>query len=156
MFASVMVPAVLYASLLAVWGIDAHHRMAGALGALVAGLTVWGLQEAYRWHIIKDSLWTGMTVHAFNAAVILVPVTLLALAWGLARRRGRIWLLGVAVAPVLAGIDHERMLRWWGSLYFQAGDWAVPSAGFLGPVVAACLVCWLLEVSTRPSRTQSG
>ena len=41
LFASVMVPAVLYATLLAVWGIDAHHRVAGAVCALVAGLTVW-------------------------------------------------------------------------------------------------------------------
>jgi hypothetical protein len=36
-----MVPAALLAVVLAIWGIDGRHRLAGALGALAAGLVDW-------------------------------------------------------------------------------------------------------------------
>jgi len=87
----------------------------------------------------------------YDWAMTLLLPTLVALAWGLARRRGQVWSVGVAVAPLLAAIDHQLMLHSlrWQSWHYEHADWWVRRLEFLAPAVIACLVCWLLEVATR-------
>jgi len=144
-------PYLVYALVLAFWGLDRRHRIAGASCGALAGLMMWVLGEVEQRWIIHHP--TQASLRALEWTSILMLPTLLALAWGLARRRGRVWLLGIVVAPALAGVHHELLLRsrrWW-SWELRLDQWWEKQLLFIAPVVAAALVCWLIEVATQPA-----
>lgn len=151
LFLAVVVPYAVFALVLAFWGIDARHRVAGAACAVGAGLAEWGLAELLQRYVFEHDHMTQRILHVYDWTVTLVIPTLLALAWGLARRRGRVWVLGVAVAPLLAALHHELFThaRWWQNWEFRHGGWWTLRLEFLAPVVAAAAVCWLLDVASR-------
>ncbi len=152
-FISAMVPAALLAVVLAIWGIDGRHRLAGGLGALAAGLIDWGLQEVLQRFVIQHDHTSQSVLLAYAWVVTLTIPTLATIAWGLGRRRGVAWWLGVPVAPLLAGLHHEADLH---STSFQTWQfrhdaWWVHGLEFLTPIVVACIVCWLIERATTPT-----
>jgi hypothetical protein len=123
-------------------------RLPAVALALLAGLVVWG------WSIVNSRLaHTPADIAAHRQlldtlswiSIISVP-TLAALAWGVARRQGGLWLLAVPLAPAL---------HWW----FQHSDWtfreqmhfglrgfeAVGMGFVIVPVLLAILACWALE-----------
>jgi hypothetical protein len=150
-FLAVMAPYVLLALFLAVWGLDAAHRVAGGAVAVGAGLTEWGLQEVLQRYVFQHDHLTQGTLQAYDWTMTLVIPTLVALAWGLARRRGRVWVLGVAVAPLLAALIHQLRFHasWWQTWELRHSNWWVLRLEFLTPIVVAGIVCWLLESATR-------
>lgn len=142
-------PYLVLGIVLAVWGLDARHRFAGFVVALLAGLTLWGVQEVLsHWHSAQSS---QSTLRAFDWFITLTIPTLLALAWGLARRRGGGWLVGVLVAPVLAWVHHELFLHSmsWNSWESGIRQWWERDLLLVVPAVAAALVCWYIEDATR-------
>jgi hypothetical protein len=153
LFLLAMVPAVLLAVVLAIWGIDTRHRFAGAVAALATGLVDWGLLEVLQHYLLgHDTLESALL--AYDWVVALTIPTLATIAWGLSRRRGFAWWLGVPVAPVLAGLHRQAQLHWvpfqtWQDRHDQ---WWAHGLEFLAPIVAACLVCWLIDAAT-PRRT---
>jgi len=149
---AVLTPYLPFALVLAIWGIDARHRVAGFVCALLAGVPTWLAQEALMWsydhgHMTQASL-------RFVAWIVELSVpTLLALAWGLARRRGRTWILGVAVAPVLAAVHHALFLhsvRWQTWEMRHAQGWGQQLL-FVAPAIVAALAGWAIEAATRSS-----
>jgi hypothetical protein len=154
-FLAAMVPAAAVAVVLAVWGIDARHRVAGALAALLVGLVAWGLQEVLQRYVFEQDHMSQATLRAYDWAVVLLLPTLATIAWGLARRRGVRWWLGVPVAPLLASLHREAWLHssTWQSWEFHHSQWWVQRLEFLAPIVVACLVCWALDRSSRRTPT---
>ena len=92
---------------------------------------------------------TATSYRIYDWSLTLLIPTLVALAWGLARRSGRAWVAGVLVAPLLAGSTGSYSCTppasSPGSSTMVSGGSAVLE--FLAPMVAACVVCWLIEVS---------
>jgi hypothetical protein len=142
-----MVPAALLAVVLAIWGIDGRHRLAGALGALAAGLVDWGLQEVFQHYVLDQGHTSGSALVAYDWVVTLLIPTMATVVWGLGRRRGYAWLLGVPVAPLLAGLHRQAQLHWSPFQTWQGRHdaWWVHGLEFLAPIVVACVVCWLIE-----------
>lgn len=147
-FLLTVAPYVLFAVVLLAWGRSTRQRVAGATCALVAGLADWGINEYFQRMAERHDL-TATSYRLYDWSLTLLIPTLVALAWGLARRSGRAWVVGVLVAPLLAGIHRELQLHSpsFQSWEFHHGQWWVGRLEFLAPMVAACVVCWLIEVS---------
>lgn len=125
--------------------------------ALSAGLAVWGWSVLVR-HLAPtpaDVAVHRLLLDTLNWVSLIVVPTLATLAWGVAARQGRLWLLAVPLAPVL---------HWW----LQHSDWTFRverHIGFRGsealgmtfvilPVLLAILAGWALEqVETSRSAT---
>jgi hypothetical protein len=149
-FVALLVPYAVLALALAVWGIDARHRLAGAVAAVGTGLVAWGFVEVLQRYLFDHGHMTQRVLQIYDWTFTLAIPTLLALAWGLARRRGRAWVLGVAVAPLLAALHHHYYgQHWWQDWEFRHGSWWVLRLEFLAPAIVAGLVCWLLENAPR-------
>jgi hypothetical protein len=144
-------PYVLFGLVLLAWGRSARQRVAGAACALVAGLADWGISEVFQ-RIVERHALTVNTYRLYDWSLTLLIPTLITLAWGLARRSGRVWVVGVLVAPLLAGIHRQLQLHSpdFQSWEFHHGQWWVGRLEFMAPMVAGCLACWLIEVG-RPS-----
>jgi hypothetical protein len=139
-------PYALLALVLLVWGRSVSQGLRGALCALVAGIADWGLQEAEN-AVFEHHRLTQTDLRLFDWTMTLLLPTLVALAWGLARRSGRAWLVGVLVAPGLAAVRHllETRSSAYGTWELHHGQWWVGRLEFVAPMVVACLVCWLIE-----------
>jgi hypothetical protein len=146
-------PYALFAVVLLVWGRSVRQRMAGALCALVAGVADWGIRYAFDKLLFARGHLTPTNLRVFDWTMTLLLPTLVALAWGLARRSGRAWLAGVLVAPALAWVHHVLQLHSpdWQSWEFHHGQWWVVRLEFIAPMVAACLACWLIEALATPA-----
>lgn len=142
----------LFALALALWGISARHRLTGAACALFAGVLAWGIPYAYQKLFYEHDHITQTNLRVFDWIFTLTIPTAIALAWGLARRTGAVWILGVAVAPALAWV--HRMLQLhsspWQLWELRHHGWWLLRLEFLAPAVAACLVCWLVEWMREP------
>lgn len=149
-------PYALLAVVLLVWGRSRRQRVAGALCALLAGVADWGIAYAFEKLVLDPDHLTAMNFRVYDWTQVLLIPTLVALAWGLARRSGRAWVLGVLVAPALAWVHHMLQLHNpdWQSWEFHHQQWWVLRLELIGPVVAACLVSWLIERGT--SRPEMG
>ena len=146
-FVVVVAPYALLAAILAIWGLDRHHRGAGAACALLAGVSSWGIQYGYQKLFYERDHITQTNLKVFDWTLTLLIPTLLALAWGLARRTGRAWVLGVAVAPALAWV--QRMLQLhstqWRTWEFRHESWWLHRLEYVAPAIIAAVVCWLLD-----------
>ncbi|ORM37147.1 DUF4190 domain-containing protein [Williamsia sp. 1135] len=93
----------------------------------------------------------GYDVWLYTMAV--VPPVGAVTAWGIARRRGALWLLAV---PLSAGAS--ALWTWIVYVQDEGNDWAYPMLrhwwGFaisdLWPVIMGILLAWILDASTRP------
>ena len=139
-----------YALVLLVWGRTSPRRLGAALCALATGMYMWGL-----WVIFDKWIWgddaTAAQVSAYEWANLLVISAGIALAWGIARRWGRIWMVGLLAAPVLAALTHELASHssWWRThLLFdnQGSHDLTRQMVFIAPAVITAALCWLIEV----------
>jgi hypothetical protein len=143
-----MATSAAYAVILLAWGRSTTSRIAAAVLALGAGFAKWALTSAWIY-----SAFRGRFDEAPYYAYLLVPATLAALAWGVARRRGRLWLWAVPIAPALLGLQlwlffHE---MWW--VDFQGGHGiSLDYALVLGPIVIACFAGWALDTDRKAAR----
>ncbi|MGC4109715.1 MAG: hypothetical protein QM747_04680 [Nocardioides sp.] len=140
-----------YAAFLLVWGLTAVRRVGAALVALAAAGYMWGLYEVF-----DSVVWNSPTGGSNRSGVvyvwlnILVLPTLVALAWGVARRHGRVWPAGLVLAPMGAAVIRELGLHstWWHThVHFQGEwySWLLAELEIVGPGVLAAVVCWLLD-----------
>lgn len=139
-----------YALVLLVWGRTGTRRLGAALCALATGMYMWGL-----WVIFDKWIWgdnaSAAQVSAYEWANLLVISAGLAVAWGIARRWGRIWMFGLLAAPILAGLTHELAIHssWWRThLLFdnQGSHDLTRQLVFIAPAVITAVLCWLIEV----------
>jgi len=143
-----------YALVLLVWGRSGPRRLGAALCALATGLYMWGLWVTFDTWIWSDNA-TAAQVRAYEWANLLVVSAGLALAWGIARRSGRIWMFGLLAAPILAALTHELAIHssWWRThLLFdnQSSHDLTRQIVFIGPAAITAMICWLIDVvSTR-------
>ena len=146
-FVVVVAPFALLAAILAIWGLDARHRWAGAVCALLAGVSSWGIQYGYQKLFFERGHVTQTSLRVFDWTMTLLIPTLLALAWGLARRTGRTWVLGVAVAPALAWVQRSLQLHstQWQEWQFRHDSWWLHRLEYIAPAIVAAVVCWLIE-----------
>jgi hypothetical protein len=123
-------------------------RLPAVALALLAGLVVWGwsIVNSRLAHTPADTAAHRQLLDTLSWISIISVPTLAALAWGVARRQGGLWLLAVPLAPAL---------HWW----FQHSDWtfreqmhfglrgfeAVGMGFVIVPVLLAILACWALE-----------
>ncbi len=153
----VLTLAVPYAVVLLVWGRGITRSVAGAACALGAGLFVWGWDRVFQSYVWDGGHTTQTSTRVYVWGSLLGVATLVPLAWGLARRSGKAWPLGIVVGPVVAAILRELELRWswWSDRVENAGPhhhWQLEALVFVAPFVLAVLACWALEVrDTRPT-----
>jgi len=139
-----------YALVLLLWGRTGRRRIGAALCALAVGLYMWAL-----WVVFDKWIWGDNAapdqVAAYEWANLLVISAAIALAWGIARRWGRIWMLGLVAAPILAAVTHELASHssWWRSHLlpdYQGIHDFTRQMVFIAPAVIAAVICWLIEV----------
>jgi hypothetical protein len=143
-----------YALVLLVWGRTRPRRLGAALCALATGMYMWGLWVMFDKWIWSDNA-TAAQASAYEWANLLAISAGIALAWGIARRWGRIWMFGLLAAPILAASTHELAIHssWWRThLLFdnQGSHDLTREMVFIAPAVITAVLCWLIEVvSTR-------
>jgi hypothetical protein len=145
-----LVLCVPYALALLVWGRGLMRGVSGALIALAAGLYVWGQDRVFQDFVWDERSPTQTSLRLYVWTYLLVVAVLVPLAWGVARRSGRGWLLGLLVGPVVAAILRELQLRWswWHDHVVPTGPgyhWQFEAVAFMAPFVLAALACWALE-----------
>jgi hypothetical protein len=147
-------PYAVFALALALWGISARHRLTGAACALLAGLCAWGIPYAYQKVFYEHDHITQTNLRVFDWTLTLAIPTLIAVAWGLARRSGGAWLMGLLVAPALAWADHRLELhsQRWQTWHFAHSNWWLDRLEFLAPAVIAAVVCSALDRRTPDMR----
>ena len=136
------------------------RRLVAVGCALLAGFVAWGFSVLAS-HLAPTpqdlSHHRDLLTYLSRAGLVLVP-TLGTLAWGAARRQGRLWLLAVPLAPALHYVIQRS--RWPGDLQshvtFRAAE-AIGMALAILPVLLAVLAGWALEqLDTSPSVAPDG
>jgi hypothetical protein len=143
-----------YALALLVWGRGLSGRATGAVVALAAGGYVWAWDQVFQNYVWGSGPATGTSLRVYEWGYLLGVAALVPLAWGLARRMGPGWVLGVAVGPLLAGVLRELQLHWtwWQDRVSRIGPhdhWQAEAAVFAAPLVLAVLTCWAIEARGR-------
>jgi hypothetical protein len=143
-----------YAVALLVWGRDLVHGIAGAAAALGAGAFIWAWDRAFQAYVQDSAPPTRTSVEVYLWGSLLVLALLVPLAWGLARRSGTAWWVGLLAGPVVAAILRELELRWswWDERVTYRGSayhWPYEAAVYVAPFVLAVLACWALEARGR-------
>ncbi len=137
-----------FAAVLLLWGRTPARRLGGALIALATAGYVWGLYQVFRNYVWGEHA-SNTSVRVYAWAALLVAPTLCALAWGVARRWGRFWVVGLLVAPAVAELLRELALRWeWWRTHLivpPVEHQLMHELVVVAPIVAACLTCWLID-----------
>ena len=146
-----------YAVALLLWGRDLSRAAAGATTALASGLYLWALDQVFANYVWDSRASTATSLRIFTWASLLVVAALVPLAWGLARRSGRDWILGILVGPAVAALLHELVVHssWWQrevALYQHRWSWVLQAVVYVAPFVLAALACWAIEVRGRASQ----
>ena len=149
-----------YALVLLLWGRTSRRRVGAALCAIATGVYVWGLYVTFDKWVWGDSA-TAAQATVYQWANLLVMSTGVALAWGIARRWGRIWMIGLVVAPVLAAVTRELAIHsaWWRTHLLFDHDVShdlTRNVVFIAPSVIAAVVCWLIDAGTTRSAANPG
>ena len=163
-----MLPFLPLALVVAVRALSPARAVAAGVAALGGGVVLIAHNEFVRWlfeHQVLDLSYHGL--QALGYAAVMAVSVLAALAWGLSRRHGRTWPFGLLVAA--AGAALTIWTNWtahtgWGHTLFAplAGDnnpirrlELLHTVALMLPVVAACVVCWLIDVAEL-RRTPAG
>ena len=149
-----MLPFVPLAVVVSLRALSRRRAVVAGLVALGAGVPLIVYSERLQWIVAHAS---GNQVEAIGYAVVMATAVLASLAWGVSRRHGRWWPLGLLLAA--AGAALTVWTRWpehvaWGhsAIAFVEGDdnpirrlYLVHAVSRLLPVVAACVACWLID-----------
>ena len=163
-----MLPFLPLAIVVAVRALSPARAVAAGLVALGGGAVLIANNEFFRWLNTHGSV--NLSYHELQAmgyAVVMAASVLAALAWGISRRHGRTWAVGLLVAA--AGAALTIWTNWtahtsWGHTEFATlGDDHNPirrlevmhTIALMLPIVAACVVCWLIDVAEL-RRTSAG
>lgn len=149
-----LVLCVPYAAALLVWGRGLTRALTGAAVALGAGVFFWAWDRLFANYVWDSGSASQASTQIYLWGNLLVTATLIPLAWGLARRTGRGWLLGVLVGPAVAAVLREVDLRssWWHERVTTEGSayhWQYEAVVYVGPFVLAILACWVIEARSR-------
>jgi hypothetical protein len=131
----------------------ARGILAGGLG-LVAGAAGIGYYELTVWLFTHGHQPSIHVSQGLQYASVMVLATLAALAWGVSRRHGRLWLTGLVVAPAAAALTlWSHWTSHLGLHQVALSDtngirqlYLIDTIATMIPVVLGCLVCWLLEL----------
>jgi hypothetical protein len=163
-----MLPFLPLAIVVAVRALSPARAVAAGLVALGGGAVLIAHNEVIRWIFERQVINPSFhELQALGYVAIMAVAVLATLAWGLSRRHGRAWLLGLLVAA--AGAALTLWTDWpshvgWGHTEFATIDgddnpfrrfYVVHAVAQLLPVVAACVVCWLIDVAEL-RRTSAG
>jgi hypothetical protein len=148
-----------YALVLLLWGHGLGRAAAGAGIAVAAGLYLWGVDHVFQSYVWDSRSVTATSVRVYDWAILLGVATLVPLAWGVARRSGRAWIVGLLVGPAVAAGLREFQLRssWWQQrVEFDRHSyhWVVEAVVYVAPFVLAVVACWAIEARNgvvRPS-----
>jgi len=155
-----MLPFLPLAIVVAVRALSPARGVAAALVALGAGAVLIAHNEFLRWvfeHRVVNPSYHEM--QALGYAAVMAASVLAALAWGLSRRHGRTWPLGVLVAAAGAALtirtNWTAHTAWGRTVFVSLADDHNPirraevmhAVAVMLPVVAACVVCWLIDVA---------
>jgi hypothetical protein len=149
-----------YAVVLLVWAHGLGRGLAAAGVALATGLYLWGLNELFQ-NVVWKSGTSATSLRIWDWSNLLGMAVLVPLAWGLARRCGRTWPLGLTVAVVAAVVFRELQLRWdwWRERVTSIGadhHWQLQALVFVAPFVLGAWACWAVEArGRRPSEIES-
>jgi hypothetical protein len=128
-------------------------RLPAVALALLAGLVSWGVSTllSHIAHTLAQVTAHQRLLDTLSWITLITLPTLASLAWGVARRRGRLWLLAVPVAPALHWvIQHSDWpLRIQRHVGFRGGE-VVGMAFVILPVLLAILAGWALEQVEHP------
>jgi hypothetical protein len=143
-----------YAVALLLWGRGLTRSTSGALIAGAAGLYIWGQDRVFQDLVWDEQSASQTSLRLYVWTYLLVVAVLVPLAWGVARRSGRGWLLGLVVGPVVATVLRELQLRWawWHDHVLATGPgyhWQYEALVFVAPFVLAVLAGWALETRSR-------
>ena len=153
-----MLPFLPLAVVVSLRALSRRRAVAAGLVALGAGAVLIAYNEFLRWLGTHRSL--DLSFHQMQAlgyVVVMAIAVLASLAWGLSRRHGRWWPLGLLVAA--GGAALTVWTNWpehvgWGhaEIAFVVGDdnpirrfYLVHEVARMLPVIAACVVCWLID-----------
>ncbi|WKG05643.1 hypothetical protein [Mycolicibacterium sp. HK-90] len=138
-----------------------RNRRVAAVSIVVAmALFDTALVAAYLWYPSLHAL-TGdsrVLMWVLDACPVLIAVGQAA-AWGVARRRNKIWAVGLIVTVVLATVDQavrlslirdavrnrDSFTEWW-------NQWWGVAATSLGIFVLSCLICWAMDAMSSGAR----
>ncbi len=150
-----MLPYLPLALVVAVRALSPVRALAAGLAALGGGVVVIAHYEFLLWvfeHRVVNPSYHQM--RALGYATVMAASVLAALAWGLSRRHGRRWPVGLLVAAGGAWLtlwtDWPSKLGW--STFVSPLDVTgirrvelVHALDLMVPIVAACVVCWLID-----------
>jgi hypothetical protein len=144
-----------YAIVLLLWGRTLRRSLGGFVVAIATAVYMWGVYEVFDSYLWGDHPGSA-SLQTFTWANLLVIPTLAALAWGVARRWGRVWAAGLLASPALAAVLYElgRHSPWWAAhvTYRDDGLWVFQSVNLWAPAVAGAVACWVVDaVSTSRS-----
>jgi len=154
-----MLPFLLLALVVTLHAVRPGRAFAAGLVALGAGAVRVGMYELTRGLLTHHPDLSHRLFSTIGYVSVMASATLAALAWGLSRRHGRSWLLGVLVAP--AGAWLTLWTNWtqhvaWGHAEFVtvAGHdnpvrqyELVYAVSVMLPIIASCVVCWLIDAA---------
>jgi hypothetical protein len=152
----VMLPSLLLAVVVALHAIRPHRALTACLAALGAGAAYVAQLELVRWIFTHRSSVSYHVTEVTGYGAVMLAATLAALAWGLSRRHGRVWPTGLLVAAGAAWLtlwtNWPDRLGW--TRFVSPLDTTgirraelVHAVAVMVPVVAACVVCWLIDVA---------
>lgn len=140
-----------YAATLAVIGLDARRRVLAAGLAVVA----WGL-GGLRWLFVRHTVWRedGPRWDWLLTAADYLGVLVVVAAWGVARRRGRLWPLGLVAGLVVFWAYDEARGRALTELARRGVDYSMAiamgtSVAFVAVLLVMGLICRQLELEER-------
>ena len=140
---------------LVLWGRDLARGVGAAAVAVVAAAYVATLNYVFERYVFgQGDGFTRTSLRVFEWLSLLVVALLVPLAWGVARRAGRLWVVGLVVGPVAAALLHELELRsaWWQQRVTPIDPgyhWVYDAAVYVAPFVLAALACWTIEARSR-------
>lgn len=129
-------------------GLTGNRRLGAVCLAMLAGLVIWGASVLVS-HLFSqpgDIFVHHRLISTIDWVTLIVVPTLGALAWGVARRHGHLWLLAVPVAPALHWwLGHSDVpLRLQTHLSFRGSE-VIGMSLVIIPVLLAILGSWALE-----------
>jgi hypothetical protein len=134
-----------YALALLLWGRGLPRGTTAAAVAVATGLFAWGWTQVFADYVWDHGPPSQPSLRIFVWGSLLVVATLVPLAWGLARRRGRAWIGGLLLAPLVAAALRELELRWTWWQHRVSEHWELQAVVYVAPFVLAALACWAIE-----------